>query len=897
MPDWTQHVRPRLSGLRLSPTREAEIVEELSQHLDDRCRELIASGMSPDEAERLALADFRDGNVLAERIAPLRQAHPSLAITPGAPGGKLLSDFWQDLRYGARMLLKHPGFTLIAVLTLGLGIGANTAIFSIVNAVLLRPLAYQEPACLVNVQERGEGGGIGFPPSYPNVVDWRAQNTAFASIVAVRDESFNFTGTGEPERLQGRLVSAEFLSTLGIKPLVGRDFLAEEGRAGATPTVILSYGFWQRRFGNDPNIIGKQLTLNLQSYTVVGVTPAHFQYGADADVTVPFGLSTERFKIRGSDPGTDVVARLKPNVSQQQAEADLNLVAARLEQQYPATNKGRRVLLTPLHESVVGNVRQPLLILLGAVGLVLLIACANVANLLLARASARQKEMAVRVALGASRATLVRQLLTESVLLAALGALLGILLAFWGTSLIAAQLPDGIPRLQEARVDVPVLLFTLTVSLLTGLLFGLFPALQASRPNLTEGLKEGERGSSGPRQRLRSVLVVAEVALTLMLLVGAGLLLQSFRRVLQVNTGFNAQNVLAMRVSVNQPDSPQGANFIEQLQQNVRALPGVKAVAVSDGLPFGRDVNHPTFIIEDRPVTEKKAFCQRYTVSPDYFQTMGIELLKGRLFTAEDTRDRPLVIVIDEALARQHFPNEDPIGKRLKQTIGVDTPSLEIVGVVRHVEPYGLDRLEAGSGPAQFYTNFNQMPLPSLSKRPATINLLTRTEAEPLGLASAVRGQILALNKEQPVFNVRTMEQIVAQSVAARRFSMLLLTIFALVALALASLGIYGLLSYAVSERAREIGVRMALGAQSGDVVKLVIGQGMKLALIGVTIGLIASLALTSTMKTLLFGISATDPVTLAAIALLLTFVALLACFVPARRATTIDPLTTLRQE
>src|SRR5262247_2606870 len=882
MPDWTQHVRPRLSGLGLSPTREAEIVEELSQHLDDLCRELIASGMSPDEAERLALADFRDGNVLAERIAPLRQAHPSLAITPGAPGGKLLSDSWQDLRYGARMLLKHPGFTLIATLTLALGIGANTAIFSIVNAVLLRPFAYQEPARLVIVQERGEGGGTGFSPSYPNFVDWRAQNTAFASIVAVRqNESFNFTGMGEPERLPGRLVSAEFLSTLGIKPLVGRDFLAEEDRAGATPAVILSYGFWQRRFRNDPDIIGRQLTLNLESYTVVGITPAHFQYGADADVTVPFGLSAERFKNRGSDPGTDVVARMKPNVSQQQAEADLNLVAVRLEQQYPATNKGRRVLLTPLHESVVGAVRRPLLILLGAVGLVLLIACANVANLSLVRASSRQKEMAVRVALGASRATLVRQLLTESVLLAALGALLGILLAFWGTNLIAAQLPDGIPRLQEARVDAPVLVFTLVVSLLTGLLFGLVPALQASRPNLTESLKEGERGSSERRQRVRSALVVSEVALTFMLLVGAGLLIQSFRRALQVDTGFNARNLLAMRLSVRNSDGQQVANFFEQLQQNVRGLPGVKSVAVSDGLPFGRDVNHPTFLIEGRPVTEKKAFGQRYSVSPDYFQTMGIALIKGRLFAAEDNRDSPPVIVIDEALARQHFPNEDPLGKRLKQTIGSDTPSLEIVGVVRHVEPYGLDRLEAGAGPAQFYTNFNQTPLPSLSKRPATINLLTRTEAEPLDLASAVRGQILALNKEQPVFNVRTMEQIVAQSVAARRFSMLLLTIFALVALALASLGIYGLLSYAVSQRARELGVRMALGAQSGDVVKLVIGQGMTLALIGVTIGLIASLALTRTMKILLFGISATDPMTFAAIALLLTFVALLACFVP----------------
>lgn len=809
----------------------------------------------------------------------------------------MLETLPQDLRFGLRMLRKNPGFSLIAILTLALGIGANTAIFSIVNAVLLRPLAYQEPARLVSVQERGEGGGRGYSPSYPNVVDWRAQQTAFTAIVAVRDESFNFSGTGEPERVPGRLVSAEFLATLGIQPLIGRDFRAEEDRAGATPTVILSYGFWQRRFGNDPNIVGKQLTLNQQSYTVVGVTPANFQYGEEADVTVPFGLSTERFKHRGSDPGTEVVARMKPNVSLQQAEADLNLIAVRLEQQYPATNKGRRVLLTPLHESVVGDVRQPLLILLGAVGLVLLIACANVANLLLARGSARQKEMAVRAALGASRAALVRQLLTESVLLAALGAVLGALLAFWGTSLIAAQLPDGIPRLQEARVDAPVLLFTLTISLLTGLLFGLFPAWQAARPNLTESLKEGERGSSGLRQRLRSVLVVAEVALTLMLLVGAGLLLQSFRRVLQVNTGFDARNVLAMRVSVNQPDSPQGANFIEQLQQNVRALPGVKAVAVSDAVPFGRDVNHPTFFVEGRPIPEKKAYGQRYDVSPDYFQTMGIALVKGRLFTAEDTRDRPPVIVIDEALARQHFPNEDPIGKRLKQSIRADAPSFEIVGVVRHVEPYTLDRLEAGTGPAQFYTNFNQAPLLSLAQRPATLNLLTRTEGEPLRLASAVRGQIIALNKEQPIFNVRTMEQIVAQSVAARRFSMLLLTIFALVALALASLGIYGLLSYAVAQRAREIGVRMALGANSRAVLKLVIGQGMKLALLGIAIGIVASLALTRTIKTLLFGVSATDPLTFIGLALLLTIVALLACFVPARRATKVDPLIALRSE
>jgi putative ABC transport system permease protein len=538
-------------------------------------------------------------------------------------------------------------------------------------------------------------------------------------------------------------------------------------------------------------------------------------------------------------------------------------------------------------------VRQPLLILLGAVGLVLLIACANVANLLLVRASARQKEMAVRAALGASRGAIIRQLLTESVLLAALGAVLGALLAFWGTSLIAAQLPDGIPRLQEASVDTPVLVFTLAVSLLTGLLFGLAPALQASRPNLTEGLKEGERGSSGRRQWLRSVLVVGEVALTLTLLVGAGLLIQSFRRVLAVDPGFNPRNLLMMQVSVNNPDGQQIANFFDQLQQNVRSLPGVKSVAVSNGLPFGT-MNHPTFIIEGRPIPEdNKPNGQRYTVSPDYFQALGIELIKGRVFNAEDIRDSQQVIVIDEMLAQRYFPNEDPIGKRLKH--GATTPSLEIVGVVRHVEPYSLDG--QGPGPAQFYTNFNQTPLQSLPSGVRRINVLVRTEVEPLSLASAVRAQVAALNKDQAVFNVRTMEQAVAQSIAARRFSMLLLTVFAVVALALASLGIYGLMSYAVAQRAREIGVRMALGAQAPDVLKLVIGQGMKLALAGVALGLVASLALTRTMKTLLFGVSATDPATFTAIALLLVLVALLACWIPARQAMRVDPMIALRCE
>jgi putative ABC transport system permease protein len=893
MPDWKAEVRKRLSGLQLAPARENAIVEEVAQHLDESYAELLASGVSEADAYRHVRAELHDGGLLMRGLQRVeRSANPEPIVLGTNRRTNMIADLWQDLRFGARMLLKQPGFTLIAVLTLALGIGANTAIFSIVNAVLLRPFPYKEPERLVILLERVSAGG-GFSPSYPNFVDWRAQNKVCSSMSAVLgNESFNLTGAGEPERLQGQRVSAEFFSTLGVKPHVGRDFLPGEDQPGATPAVILSYGLWQRRFGNDPSLIGKQLTLNQQSYTVVGVTPPDFQFGAEADVTVPIGLQAERFRLRGNNPGADVVARLKPHVSQQQAETELNLIAARLEQQYPETNKNRRVRVVPLHERFVGDVRQPLLILLGSVGLVLLIACANVANLLLVRASARQKEMAVRVALGASRATIVRQLLTESVLLAALGAALGILLTLWGTSFIVAQLPDGIPRLHEARVDAPVLGFTLAVSLLTGLLFGLAPALQASRANLTEGLKEGDRGSSGGRQRLRSVLVVGEVALTLTLLVGAGLLIQSFRRVLQVDPGFNARNLLTMQVSVINPDGQQVANFFEQLQQKVRSLPGVKSVAVSNGLPFGT-ANYPGFFIEGRADPDNKGAGLRYTVSPDYFQTIGIELIKGRLFTTEDTRDSPQVIVIDEALAQRHFPNEDPIGKRLKQSLP-NSPSYEIVGIVRHVEHYSLDRQ---SPDAQFYTNFNQTPLQSPSTGVGRISLLARTEVDPSSMASAVRAQVTALNKDQAVFNVRTLEQAVARSVAARRFSMMLLTVFAVVALALASLGIYGLMSYAVAQRTREIGVRMALGAQASDVLKLVVREGMKLALVGVTLGLVASLALTRTMKNLLFGVSATDPATFSAIALLLIAVALLACWIPARRATKLDPLVALRCE
>lgn len=874
---WFNVLIARLRALFRRDAVLHDIDEELRAHLEMEIEANRESGMTPEEARLSATKSF--GNVASVR---------DLAYE--VRGGGFMESLWQDLRYSGRMLLKYPGFTIIAVLTLALGIGANTAIFSIVNAVLLRPFPYHAPEQLVTLGEFVPRGSV----SYPNFVDWRAQSTLFDSVSAVRsNESYNFTGAGEPERVQGRLVSAGFFSLLGMKPILGRDFVAEDDHPGATPTVVLGYSFWSRRFGNDPNIIGKQITLNNRSYTIVGVAPKNFQYGLD-DISIPIGLSAERFKNRGSDPGIAVVARLKPNVSQQQAQAETEMVYARMEQQYPDTNTGRRGVLLSLHETFVGDVRQPLLILLGAVGLVLLIACANVANLLLVRASTRRREMSVRVALGANRSRIIRQLLTESLLLALLGAALGTLIALWGTSFIANQLPDGIPRLAEASVDMRVLGFTLGVSLLTGLLFGIAPSLQASRLNLTESLKEGDRSSAGGRGRLRSVLVVSEVALTLTLLVGAGLLIQSFRRVLQVDPGFDPQNLLTMQVSVNNPDGQQVASFFNQLQENVRKLPGVRSVAISNGLPLVT-ANQPTFFIEGRPLPEKgkEPGAIRYTVSPDYFQTLGIELLKGRVFTAHETPATPLTVVIDEALAR-HFENQDPIGQRISQSSS-GTPAYEIIGVVRHVEQYNLDG-QAVQTP-QFYMNINQIPVDRLPGSTRRINLLTRTDVEPMSLTSAVRGQITALNKDQPVFNVRTMDQIVDQSMATRRFSMMLLAVFAVVALALASIGIYGMMSYSVAQRTREIGLRMTLGAQRGNVLRLVIGNGMKLALVGVVLGLIAALALTRTMKTLLFGVSATDPVTFVAIALLLALVALIACWVPARRATKVDPLVALRYE
>ena len=807
----------------------------------------------------------------------------------------MLGTLMQDIRYGFRMLVKKPGFTFVAVVALALGVGANTAIFSVVNAVLLRPLPYAEPDRLVIMWEKGATQDTSV--AYPNYLDWRAQNQAFEQITAFRRSSFNLVGAGEPERLAGRMVTANFFQTLGVRLLKGRDFSPEEDRVGGVKTVILSHGFWQRRFGGDESIIGQQLNLNSQSYTVTGIAPPGFRYGAETDIYVLIGQGEEEFyRERGNHPGIYVIGRLKPGVTLEQGRADMDTIMARLGQQYPETNTDRRIHIESLYDNTVEDVRPALLILLGAVGFVLLIACANVANLLLARSAVRQKEIAIRTALGAGRTRIIRQLLTESVLLSLLGGGVGLLLALWGTDALKSIVPGNIPRLDESGIDLRVLSFTMLVSFLTGIVFGLAPALQASRLDLNESLKEGERGSTGSRHRLRGALVIGEIAVALVLLIGAGLMLKSLWRLQSVDTGFDTKNLLTMQLSYTaRPDEGSKAiSFFKGLEERLKGLPGVEAVACSSGVPF-LGAAEDSFWVEGRPQTKPtdEMMAVAYTTTPGYFQTMGIKLKKGRYLTEQDRADAQHVVVIDESLAEKYFPNEDPLGKRL--TNGPDFPAYEIVGIVEHVKHYGLD----GEVPVepQYYLPLEQFPEKYIPNIVGRMALLVRTQADPLSLIGAVRQQVLAADSNQPVFNARTMEQVISESIAPRRFAMLLLTIFASVALLLAAVGIYGVMSYSVTQRTHEVGVRIALGASVPDILKLIVGQGMILVVAGVGIGLLVALGLTRLMSSLLYGVSTTDPVTFVVLSLLLGGVAFIACYIPARRATKVDPMVALRYE
>ncbi|HZM90614.1 MAG TPA: ABC transporter permease [Blastocatellia bacterium] len=813
----------------------------------------------------------------------------------------MMTTLLQDVRYGVRMLVKNPGFTIVAVLALTLGIGADSAIFSVVNAVLLRPLPYDESERLVFLSERSqvlEGMSI----AYPNFLDWRAQNNAFESIGVYRTNSYNLTGSGEPERINAGQISADLFTVLRVNAAVGRVFTNDEDQPGAMPVVVLSHALWQRRLGGDPGIIGQNLTLDGRSFTVIGVMPPTFLFPSRAEMWTPVGLRAKDpgWESRGNHPGLYAMARLKPGVTVEQARSDMEIVTGNLEKQYPDSNTGNGATLTLALENVVRDIRAALLVLLSAVGFVLLIACANVANLLLARATNRQKEIAIRTALGASRTRIIRQLLTESMLLSFAGGALGLLLAQAGVKLIVAISPNSIPRATEIGLDLRVVGFTIAVSVLTGVIFGLAPALQGSKPDLNETLKDAGRGSTGRRHILRSAMVVSEVALAMVLLIGAGLMIRSFYYLQRVDPGFVTDNLMTFSVSLptkKYPEEQQRINFYQQLLQNLRALPGVQSVGMATGLPLGNNGWQSGFWIEGRPDPPQgqRPLSEVAFVSPDYFDTMRMTLLSGRGFTDQDTKaptppgaqpnpfSPPTVTIIDEEFAKRYWPDEDPLGQQINFWGGKVT----IVGIVRRVKMEGLS---TDSNRVQSY-------YPYLQNAGGGMSIVMRTAGDPTHLANVAREQVLAIDPDQPIYDVQTMGKIWSDSIAPDRLYLMLLGTFAAVALVLAGVGIYGVMAYSVTQRTHEIGIRMALGARQSNVLGMVIRQGMMLAVIGLVIGLAAAWLATRAMASLLFGVSATDPLTFALISVVLAGVALGACFVPALRATKVDPMIALRYE
>jgi putative ABC transport system permease protein len=804
-----------------------------------------------------------------------------------------METLFKDIRYGTRSLLKRPGFTLIALVTLALGIGANTAIFSVVNGVLWRPLPYQTPKQLVMVWEnhQGRGGPVKEWLSPSDFDDWRDQNGVFSYLSAMNDWGPTLTGRDEPEQLSGAAVSHDMFTLLGVEPSMGRSFRPEEDQTGAPNVVVLSHELWQRRFGSDQNIVGKSISLNEENYTVIGVMPAGF--------TFPVIPNTELWRtLRPTiNPACQrgclvlrAIGRLKPESSFAGAQVDLNTIAARLTSQYPDSNSKVGATLVPLQEQLIGSMKRPLLVLLGAVAFVLLIACANVANLMLARAATREREIALRAALGASRFRVIRQLATESTLLACAGGALGLLLAFWLLRLLVSLSPLGAPRFDEIRIDGYVLGFTVLVAVLTGLIFGLAPALQISKPDLNNSLKDTGKGVPGGSGggRLRSALVIAEMALALILLIGSGLLMKSFVLLERVDPGFNPDHVVTLRVFLNKthyPAMPQVLNLYSQLLDREKAVSGAQAVAAISTLPLSGNETDTSFLIEGRPQPppNQQPVAWYNSVSPDYFRAMEMRVLKGRTFTDHDDDKSPLVVIISETMARRYWPNEEPLGKRLGH--GPDRWR-EVVGVVKDVKHFGLD----ADTPPTMYFPMRQVPARGM-------NLVVRSSGDPSNLAPAVRTQVWVDDKNLAIANLTTMKDLVSSSITQQRFILLLLGCFAALALLLAAIGIYGVMSYAVTQRTHEIGIRMALGARRGDVLKLVVRNGITLALIGIAIGLVLAFALTRLMASLLFGVTPTDPMTFASVSAGLVIVALVACFIPARRATKVDPLVALRYE
>jgi putative ABC transport system permease protein len=799
----------------------------------------------------------------------------------------------QDLRYAIRMLLKKPSFTAIVVLALAIGIGANTAIFSVVNAILLRPLPYKHFERISMIWMNNPKLGVAEDwHSYPNYTDYKEQNQVFEDMAAFNDRSFNLTGAGDPVRVVGVWATASMFSVMGVEPALGRSFTEEEEEPGKDLVAVLSHRLWQRSFGGDPGIIGQPISLNGVNRTIVGVMPPSFVFPEKStELWIPLAITPQRKQARFAI-SFKAVGRLKPGVTMEQASADMGAIAKRLDEQYFQSDYGINLVL--LHDQETGKVRPALLVLLGAVAFVLLIACANVANLLLARAAMREKEVAVRLALGAGRSRIVRQLLTESALLAVVGGGVGLLLAVVGLKALVALSPADIPRLDQTGIDLRVLGFTLAVSLLTGLIFGLVPALQASRPDLNDSLKDGGRGSTGGIRgmRVRNLLVVSEIALSLVLLVGAGLLIRSFMRLQQFDLGFNPNNLLTMRIQLpgsKYRDGNQVATFYQQLLQRLEAVPGVQSAGAISSVFLDDTPNSTNFSIEGRPVATgvESIEVPFDSVSPSYFRVMGIPLLAGREFDDRDVQGSTPVAIINQTFANRFFPGEDPIGKRyVYGGPAPNNPWITIVGIVGDMRRTGFDRPVR---PETF--------LPEAQEPSNVLTIVTRTASSEASLAGVLRNEVWAIDKDQSVFDIKTMDETLSEMMAQRRFNMLLFGIFAAVALILAAVGIYGVISYSVTQRTHEIGIRIALGAAKSNVLSLIVGQAMSLAGIGIVLGMGASLMLTRLMASLLYGVSATDPVTFSAIALLLAGVALVACYLPARRAAKVDPMIALRYE